>query len=64
MDEEKPKQRKHKSYKSKLKPESLLEMNDISLLDIRVGKIIEAVYNPNSDKLFLLKVQVGENEVR
>lgn len=42
----------------------MAEAPDFSLLDIRVGKIVEADNHPDSDKLFVEKVEVGEEEPR
>jgi len=37
---------------------------DISYMDIRVGKIVEVWPNPNSDKLYNEKVDIGNGEIR
>jgi len=37
---------------------------DLSKMDIRVGKIIEVWPNPNSDKLYNEKIDMGNGEVR
>jgi tRNA-binding EMAP/Myf-like protein len=33
-------------------------------MDIRVGKIVDVCVNPNSDKLYNEKVDIGNGEVR
>ncbi|MBU2102552.1 MAG: hypothetical protein ABH865_07535 [Candidatus Omnitrophota bacterium] len=37
--------------------------DDFTKLDLRVGKILEAVNHPNADKLYCLKVDIGEKTV-
>lgn len=36
---------------------------DFSKLDLRVGKILEVENHPNADKLYLLKVDIGEKVI-
>ena len=38
--------------------------SDFAKLDLRVGKIIEIEEHPNADKLYILKVDLGEEEPR
>jgi tRNA-binding EMAP/Myf-like protein len=33
-------------------------------MDIRVGKIVDVCVNPNSDKLYNEKIDIGNGEVR
>lgn len=33
-------------------------------MDFRVGKIIECVKNPDSDKIYMEKIDMGNNEIR
>lgn len=37
---------------------------DISLIDIRVGKVIEVWPNPKSDRLFNMKIDLGNGDIR
>jgi len=37
---------------------------DLSKMDIRVGKIVEVCKNPNSEKLYNEKVDIGNGEIR
>jgi methionine--tRNA ligase beta chain len=39
-------------------------LHAISKLDIRVGKIVDAWPNPNSEKLYNEKVDIGNGEIR
>ena len=39
-------------------------MHELSKVDIRVGKIVWVEKNPNSDKLYNEKVDIGNGEVR
>ncbi len=41
-----------------------VNIDDFVKLDLRVGKIIEVENHPNADKLFVLKVDLGEAELR
>jgi methionyl-tRNA synthetase len=38
--------------------------DDFLKLDLRVGKITEAEVHPNADKLYLLKVDIGEKVIQ
>jgi methionyl-tRNA synthetase len=42
----------------------MVTFEDFSKLDLRVGKILEAEVHPNADKLYLLKVDVGERIIQ
>lgn len=37
---------------------------DLSYMDIRVGKIVEVHKNPNSEKLYNEKIDIGNGEIR
>jgi len=41
-----------------------LEFNDFTKVDMRVGVINECINHPNADKLFVLMVDLGEEEPR
>ena len=41
----------------------MIEYADFAKLDLRVGKILEVTEHPNADKLYLLKVEIGD-EIR
>lgn len=40
-------------------PPSIIQYDDFAKLDLRVGKIVEAVDHPNADKLLVLQVDLG-----
>jgi len=39
-----------------------IKYDDFAKLDLRVGKIIEIEEHPNADKLFVMKVDLGEGK--
>ena len=39
-------------------------MPDQSKFDFRVGKIIECIQNPESDKIYCEKIDMGKGEIR
>mgnify|MGYP001563405358 CR=1 FL=1 len=41
-----------------------IKYEDFSKLDLRVGEIIQVSEHPNADKLFVLSVDLGEEEQR
>lgn len=41
----------------------MVTYEDFSKLDLRVGKILEVEVHPNADKLYLLKVDIGEKVI-
>jgi len=41
----------------------VISLEDLKKIDLRVGKIIEVEEHPNADKLYVLKVDLG-NEIR
>lgn len=43
---------------------SKIQYEDFKKLDLRVGKILEIENHPNADKLYLLKVDLGEENPR
>jgi len=61
-----------KTDKGSKKEEKKMEMTDHDIvsfeefmkLDLRVGKVLEAEDHPNADKLFVLKVDLGEEQPR
>jgi len=42
----------------------MVSFGDFSKLDIRVGKILEAQIHPQADKLYILKVDIGEKIIQ
>lgn len=42
----------------------MITYDDFSKLELRVGKITEVEVHPNADKLYLLKVDIGEKVVQ
>ncbi len=41
-----------------------IKYDDFAKLDLRVGKILEVENHPNADKLFVMKVDLGEEKER
>ena len=42
----------------------MISFDDFSKLDLRVGKILEVAEHPNADKLYVLKVDLGEKTIQ
>ncbi len=42
----------------------MVNFDDFLKLDLRVGKILEVNAHPNAEKLYLLKVDIGEKEIQ
>jgi len=42
----------------------MVTFDDFTKMDIRVGKIVEVALHPNADKLYLLKVDIGEKVIQ
>ncbi|MDP2922585.1 MAG: hypothetical protein Q8O30_02535 [Candidatus Omnitrophota bacterium] len=42
----------------------MITYEDFSKLELRIGKIIEAEVHPNADKLYQLKVDIGEKIIQ
>ena len=42
----------------------MISYDDFAKLDLRIGKIVEATVHPNADKLYLLKVDIGEKIIQ
>ena len=40
----------------------VVQFEDFAKLDLRIGKIVEAMEHPNADRLFLLKVDLGTEQ--
>ena len=45
-------------------PEDTISFEDFMKLDIRVGTIKQALPHPNADKLLILKIDEGKDELR
>ena len=43
---------------------AVIQFDDFMKLDLRVARVLEAMDHPNADKLFVLQVDVGEDEPR
>ncbi len=41
-----------------------ISFDDFKRVSLKVGKILEVTDHPNADKLYLMKVDIGNNEVR
>lgn len=41
-----------------------ISLDDFKKIDLRVGEILEVEEHPNADKLFVLKVDLGEDSTR
>lgn len=41
----------------------MITYDDFLKLDLRIGKILEVTVHPNADKLYLLKVDIGEKTI-
>tara|TARA_B100000315_G_scaffold242528_1_gene264800 strand:+ start:6225 stop:6545 length:321 start_codon:yes stop_codon:yes gene_type:complete len=42
----------------------MINFDDFTKLDLRIGKIIEADFHPDADKLLLLKVDIGDKQIQ
>ena len=42
----------------------MISFEDFSKVDLKIGKVLEVAEHPNADKLYVLKVDIGEGEVR
>ena len=42
----------------------MVSFDDFSKLDLKVGKILEVSSHPNAEKLYLLKVDVGDKTIQ
>lgn len=42
----------------------MVNFDDFSKLDLRTGKILEADLHPDAEKLYLLKVDIGEKTIQ
>ncbi len=40
----------------------MISFNDFKKLDLRVAKVLEVKEHPDADRLYVLKIQVGETE--
>jgi methionyl-tRNA synthetase len=41
-----------------------IKLEDFKKLKLKVGKIVEVVEHPDADKLWILKVEIGNGEIR
>ena len=42
----------------------MVSFEDFSKLDLKIGKILEVSDHPNADKLYVLKVDIGEKTIQ
>ncbi len=42
----------------------MITYDDFLKIDLRIGKILEIKDHPNADKLYVLKVDIGEKEIQ
>ena len=42
----------------------MITYDEFSKLDLRIGKVLEVADHPNADKLYVLKVDIGEKEIQ
>jgi len=42
----------------------MIDYEHFSKLDLRIGKILEAKPHPNAEKLYLLKVDIGDKKIQ
>jgi methionyl-tRNA synthetase len=42
----------------------MITYDEFSKIDLRIGKVLEVVDHPNADKLYVLKVDIGEKEIQ
>lgn len=59
-----PKPKKAKKSKAAPEPPAEIEFADFAKLKLRVGKVLSVDDHPQADKLFVLKVDIGEGEPR
>ena len=60
----KKEQKQKQQQKGGGKQQAMKEVHDLSLLDLRVGKVVKVYPNPQSDKLYNEEVDIGNGEVR
>ena len=42
----------------------MVSFSDFSKLDIRIGKVLSVEEHPNADRLYVLRVDIGEKEIQ
>ncbi len=42
----------------------MISFDDFAKMDLRVGKVVEVREHPSADKLYVLKVDMGENQIQ
>ena len=50
--------------KKEVEKKATITIDDFKKLDLRVGKVLSCERHPDADKLFILKVDLGDGEVR
>jgi methionyl-tRNA synthetase len=53
-----------RDYRFFKKEETMATFDDFSKLELRVGRILEANDHPNADRLYVLKVDLGEKQIQ
>ena len=42
----------------------MIDFEHFAKLDLRIGKIVEAQLHPNAEKLYILKVDIGDRQIQ
>ena len=42
----------------------MVRFEDFSKVDLKIGKVLEVTDHPNADKLYVLKVDIGQDQIR
>ena len=42
----------------------MVSFEDFSKVDLKIGKVLEVTDHPNADKLYVLKVDIGQDQIR
>ena len=53
---------KNKSTQKKKQEKTMISFDDFKKIELKTAKILEAKEHPNADKLYVLKIQVGEEQ--
>ena len=53
-----------KARKKEIEKKPTVTVEDFQKIDLRVGKVLSCERHPDADKLFVLKVDLGDGEVR
>ncbi|MBR3310304.1 MAG: methionine--tRNA ligase [Solobacterium sp.] len=61
---EKAEKKAETKKEEKPEPKPVISMDDFAKVELKVGKVLKCERHPNADKLFLLKVDLGNEDVR